>query len=60
MTQMPTDTYNQNPALRPTVLVHEVMKTVFSDPARAAAGPDPSERDRDDRARDASRGVTLR
>lgn len=26
---MPTDTYNQNPALRPTVLVHEVMKTVY-------------------------------
>lgn len=26
---MPTDTYNQYPALRPTVLVHEVMKTVY-------------------------------
>jgi len=23
---MPTDAYNLNPALRPTVLVHEVMK----------------------------------
>jgi hypothetical protein len=27
---MTTDTYNLNPALRPTVLVHEVMKTTYA------------------------------
>jgi hypothetical protein len=26
---MATNTYNQNPALRPTVLVNAVMKTVY-------------------------------
>jgi hypothetical protein len=31
---MPTHTYSQNPALRPTVLVHEVMKTVYRPTAR--------------------------
>ena len=27
---MTTDTYNLNPALRPTVLVHDVMKTTYA------------------------------
>jgi hypothetical protein len=26
---MPPNTYSQNPALRPTVLIQEVMKTVY-------------------------------
>jgi hypothetical protein len=26
---MPDDTYLQNPALRPTVLVHDVLKNVY-------------------------------
>jgi hypothetical protein len=29
MTPMPNDTYDKNPALKPTVLVHALMKNVY-------------------------------
>ena len=39
---MNIDAYKENPALRPTILVHEVMKNVYRPEVRArpAARPD--------------------
>lgn len=39
---MPIDAYEQNPALRPTVLVHEVMKNVYIPSLRALPPNRPS------------------
>lgn len=39
---MPIDAYEQNPALRPTVLVHEVMKNVYMPSMRALPPNRPS------------------
>jgi hypothetical protein len=42
----PPDAYIDNPALRPTVLVHEVMKTVYRPDSRVlpTARPDATDR----------------
>ena len=42
---MPNDAYNQNPALRPTVLAHEVLENKYVPSLRALppARPDASE-----------------
>ena len=39
---MPIDAYEQNPALRPTVLVHEVLKNVYIPSLRALPPNRPS------------------